>query len=76
MRSLLHVALIVDADTGIDTVTASPLAPLLRLGDHPRVIDIDLPSDPERAAAFLARLADTAIRLAEQLGQAQDPANR
>ena len=66
MTALL-VALSVGADTGIDTRISGILGPTLRLGDHPRVIDIDLPSHPDLAVEFLHRLATAAIDLAQQI---------
>ena len=67
MHALLHVALLVDTDTGIQVHTNSILGPTLILGDHPRTIDIGLPTHPESAAAFLYRLAAVATNLAHQI---------
>ena len=66
MTALL-VALSVGADTGIDTRISAILGPTLRLGDHPRIIDIDLPNHPELAAEFLHRLAQAATDLAQKI---------
>ena len=67
MHTLLHVALLVDTDTGIEVHTNSILGPTLILGDHPRTIDIGLPKHPDAAAAFLHRLAAVATDLAHQI---------
>lgn len=67
MHSILHVALVVNADSGVEIRTESVLGPTLILGDHPRTVDIALPTRPELAAAFLTRLAETCTTLAAQL---------
>jgi hypothetical protein len=74
MHSILHVALVVDAGSGIEIRTAPVLGPTLILGDHPRTVDIALPTRPELATAFLTRLAETCTTLATQL--AEDEAAR
>jgi hypothetical protein len=76
MHSVLHVALVVSADSGIETRTNDVLGPTLILGDHPRTVDVALPTRPELATAFLTRLAeictDLATRLAEPSGAARE----
>jgi len=67
MHSLLHVALLVDTDTGIEVHTNTVLGPTLILGDHPRTVDIGLPTHPDAASAFLRRLASVATDLAHQI---------
>jgi hypothetical protein len=69
MHTVLHVSLIVNADSGIETRTNHVLGPTLILGDHPRTIDIDLPRHPELATAFLERLAATCTTLAARLAE-------
>ena len=69
MTSILHVALIVDADTRIEVRTSGVLGPTLILGDHPRTVDIDLPTHPDVATAFLARLVETCTSLGAQLAE-------
>jgi hypothetical protein len=76
MHSVLHVALVVNADSGIEIRTNDVLGPTLILGDHPRTVDIALPTRPELATAFLTRLAETCndltTRLAEPSGAARE----
>jgi hypothetical protein len=67
MHSVLHVSLMVSVDSGIETRTNRILGPTLILGDHPRTVDIDLPTHPELASAFLTRLAETCTALATQV---------
>jgi hypothetical protein len=67
MHSVLHVSLMVNADSGIETCTNRILGPTLILGDHPRTVDIALPTRPDLATAFLTRLAETCTTLAAQL---------
>ncbi|MBS2966447.1 hypothetical protein KGA66_25625 [Actinocrinis puniceicyclus] len=69
MHSILHVALVVGADSGIETRTNDVLGPTLILGDHPRTVDIALPTRPELATAFLTRLAETCTTLAARLAE-------
>jgi hypothetical protein len=74
MRSVLHVALVVGADSEIETRTNDVLGPTLILGDHPRTVDIALPTRPELATAFLTRLAETCNALVEQLAEPSETA--
>lgn len=67
MNSVLHVAMVVSADSGIEIRTNPVLGPTLILGDHPRTVDIALPIHPDLATAFLARLSETCTALAAQL---------
>jgi hypothetical protein len=67
MHSVLHVSLIVNADSGIEIRTNRVLGPTLILGDHPRTVDVDLPTHPDLASAFLTRLAETCTDLATQI---------
>ncbi len=74
MHSVLHGALIVNADSGIETRTNCVLGPTLILGDHPRTVDIALPTRPELATAFLTLLAATCTTLAAQLDEPPEAA--
>lgn len=67
MHSILHVALVVSADSDIEIRTNDVLGPTLILGDHPRTVDVSLPTRPDLATAFLTRLAETCTTLAAQL---------
>ena len=69
MDSMLYVSLTVTANSGIETRTNRVLGPTLILGDHPRTVDIDLPTRPELATAFLTRLAETCTDLAARLAE-------
>ena len=69
MHSVLHVSLMVNADSGIELRTNRVLGPTLILGDHPRTVDIDLARHPELATAFLTRLAETCTTLAARLAE-------
>ena len=69
MHSVLHVSLMVSADSGIETRTNRVLGPTLILGDHPCTVDIDLPTRPELASAFLTRLSETCTDLAARLAE-------
>ena len=63
MHSVLHVSLMVSADSGIETRTNRVLGPTLILGDHPCTVDIDLPTRPElleNLGAFI-RIVTTSI---------------
>jgi hypothetical protein len=74
MHSVLHVALVVNADSGIEIRTNDVLGPTLILGDHPRTVDIALPTRPELAAAFLERMAETCTDLATHLAEPPEAA--
>lgn len=74
MHSVLHVALVVNADSGIETRTDRVLGPTLILGDHPRTVDIALPTRPELATAFMTRLAATCTTLAARLDEPPEAA--
>ena len=74
MHSILHVALVVSADSGIETRTNEALGPTLILGDHPRTVDIALPTRSELATAFLTRLAETCTTLAARLAEPPEAA--
>ena len=71
MNTVLHVSLMVSADSGIEIRTNRVLGPTLILGDHPRTVDIDLPTRPELATAFLERLAETCTTLAARLAESE-----
>lgn len=60
MKSLLHVGLMVGAETAIEADAACLLGPRLRIGDDTNQIDITLPLGVADALAFLRRLADAA----------------
>ena len=74
MHSILHVALVVNADSDIGIRTNPVLGPTLILGDHPRTVDIALPTRTDLATAFLTRLAETCTTLAAQLTEPSETA--
>lgn len=74
MDSMLYVSLTVTANSGIETRTNRVLGPTLILGDHPRTVDIDLPTRPDLATAFLTRLAETCTDLAARLAEPPEAA--
>jgi len=67
MKSLLHVGLMVDAESAIEPVATSLLGPRLRIGDGTNQIDITLPFGPADAERFLRRLSDAALHLGRQI---------
>ena len=74
MHCILHVALVVSADSGIEIRTNDVLGPTLILGDHPRTVDVAPPTRPDLATAFLIRLAETCTTLAAQLAEPSEAA--
>ena len=75
--TLLHVSLIVSADTAVETDPACKLGPRIRIGDGPEAIALSLPFDAANSLAFLDRLAATVTELATAItehGTAYTPA--
>lgn len=69
MASLLHVSLLVDAETVIDTDAGALMGPQVRIGDGRDRITINLPLGLHQAIDFLDRLTAAVTDLSGEIAE-------